>query len=309
MFTIATMKDPEKGSFTKADMKLTREQLEDLRRFNAALQAENEMFEHQALVSQAVPEHLGSVASMAHGHPGRRRQSKVLRPSQKESSQLLGLEQKVFIAQREMEELRNDLEKLRQSSDKETPAKRLCQKNTARHTQKRKLKLKMRQKEEVEKTFHKVDLQKLKIEKRQYIEQIDKLSQDLQQLSVQGGNMLKVFNQNRTKLQSLTLESESLSSDIASREGMLMKLEEQTQQVEKERAKAESKNKKLRTRLSDFHVPDVLSYVEVNALHTKLEQDNRFCERKVAIAEMGLKTLTKAWNKHRATAEAALPPI
>ncbi|XP_072519957.1 cilia- and flagella-associated protein 263 [Salminus brasiliensis] len=363
----------EKDSVTEADKIQISELLEDLRRSNAALRTETEMLESyvsrldpRALGPQAVSESSGSVPSMEMGpYSGRRRDSKARRPSQ-ERSQVLTLEQKCGIAEREMEEMRDNLEKLRESSErvldnykatieeadirlvevrkasyefdrdvaktlkkqgvrmdaekvtryirnrvkaKETLIQRLRLKNMVLRTQKHKLQLQLRHKEEMGEALHKVDFQQLKTKNRQYLEQIDKLNQDLLRLKLQDGNTLQVCNHYKKELQILTLQSEALSSDIVSREDMLKKIEKETQQTEKERAKAEARNRKLRAQLAEFRVPDVLSYVKVKATHTKLEESVRAWERKVAIAEMEFKTLSKAWNKRRAAAGAALAHI
>ncbi|KAL6480799.1 hypothetical protein MHYP_G00118320 [Metynnis hypsauchen] len=365
VFTLATMAAREDGCVTEDDLKQIVELAENLRLSNAALRAETEMFERyvsrldpRELVPQVLPESLGAVSSTEMGN---RRKSKARRPSQ-ERSQCLTLEQKCDIGQRELDEMRDDLEKLKETSErvvhnykatieeadirlaevkkasyefdrdvaktvqekqavmmaaekvsryieermksKDTLIEKLRLKNAALHVQKRKLQLQLRQKEEMGEALQEVDFQQLKIENSQYLEQIDQRNQDLLRLKLQTGNTLQVLNSYKKKLQSLTLESKSLSSDIASREQMVVKIEQETQKAEEERAKAESVNRKLRAQLADFHVPHVLGYVTAKASHTQLEQSVRAWERKVEITEMVLKTHTKAWNKLCAAAGA-----
>ncbi|XP_036423671.1 coiled-coil domain-containing protein 113 [Colossoma macropomum] len=352
------------GGVTEEDIKQIVELVENLRLSNAALQTETEMFERyisrldpRDLVPQVAPESLGAVSSMEMG--SRVRKPKARRPSQ-ERSQRLTLEQKCDIGQREVDEMRDDLKKLKESSEKvvhnykatieeadirlaevkkasyefdrdvaktlqekqavmmaaekvsryiedrmkskDTLIEKLRLKNAALRVQKRKLQL--RQKEEMGEALQEVDFQQLKIENSQYLEQIDQRNQDLLRLKLQTGNTLQVLNSYKKKLQSLTLESKPLSSDIASREEMIVKIEEETQKAEEERAKAEAVNRKLRAQLADFHVPHVLGYVTAKASHTQLEQSVRAWERKVEITEMVLKTHTKAWNKLCAAAGA-----
>ncbi|KAL7862687.1 hypothetical protein SRHO_G00116710 [Serrasalmus rhombeus] len=353
------------GHVTDDDIKQIVELAEKLRLSNAALRPETEMFERYVsrldprdLVPQVVPDSLGAVSSMEMGN---RRKSKARRPSQ-ERSQRLTLEQKCDIGQRELDEMRDDLQKLKETSErvvhnykatieeadvrlaevkkasyefdrdvaktlqekqavmmaaekvsryieermksKDTLIEKLRLKNAALHVQKRKLQLQLRQKEEMGEALQEVDFQQLKIENSQYLEQIDQRNQDLLRLKLQTGNTLQVLNSYKKKLQSLTLESKSLSGDIASREEVVVKIEQETQKAEEERAKAEAMNRKLRAQLADFHVPHVLGYVTAKDSHTQLEQSVRAWERKVEIIEMVLKTHTKTWNRLCAAAGA-----
>uniref|UniRef100_A0A3Q2PCS9 Cilia- and flagella-associated protein 263 n=1 Tax=Fundulus heteroclitus TaxID=8078 RepID=A0A3Q2PCS9_FUNHE len=87
------------------------------------------------------------------------------------------------------------------------------------------------------------------------------------------------------KLQSLTQESTELSNDITKKREMLAKLEDEIQQAEKERLKAEGINKLLRKELTDYQAPDITEYVYAKEKHKKLLQSIHHWERKVAIAE------------------------
>ncbi|KAI4893377.1 hypothetical protein NFI96_022499, partial [Prochilodus magdalenae] len=322
----------------KEDTNQIAELVEDLRRSNAALQAETEMFERY--ISRLDPRDLVPQVMSE----GRGRKSKVRRASQ-ERSQRLTLEQKCNVGQRELEEMRDDLEKLRESSERvvhnykatieeadirltevrkasyefdrdiaktlqekkgvmmaaekvsryiearnksrDTLIEKLHLKNAALRVHKRKLQLQLRQKEEMGEALHEVDFQQLKIENSQYLELIDERNQDLLRLKLQTGNTLQVLNSYKKKLQSLTLESKSLSSDIASRKEMIVKIEKETQQAEEERAKAEAVNRKLRVQLAETRVPHVLEYITTKASHTQLEQNVKAWERKVEIIEVG----------------------
>ncbi|XP_019895792.1 coiled-coil domain-containing protein 113 isoform X2 [Esox lucius] len=349
------------------------ELIEELRRSNALLRAESDMYERYIsrldpremvprLLSDSLATATGSQLEIGGGQ-GRTLKTQTMAVEQ---LQCLTLKQKCDVAQRELDEMTEDLDKLKESSErvlqkhkatieeadirlvevkkasyefdrdvakmlkekrgvtmgaekiiryiedrmraKDTLIEKLRLQNAALHVQKKKLQLKQRQKEEMGEAQHEVDFQQLKIENTQYVECIDERNQDLLRLKLLAGNTLQVLNRYKMKLQSLTCESKLLSSDITSREEMLVKIEEETLQAEEERAKAETLNQKLQSQLADVRVPNVLQYISVKASSAQLEQNVRAWERKVEISEMALKTHTKAWNKLKATARVGPVP-
>ncbi|KAG5273862.1 hypothetical protein AALO_G00156420 [Alosa alosa] len=336
------------------------ELIENLRRSNAVLRAETGMFERyiarldpRQLIVQGGPEGTADVQN-------RTRKNTRARTMTQEKLQKLTLEQRCDVAQKELDDMREDQEKFKETSErvifnlkatleeadvrlvegkkasnefdrdvakvlrekkgammgaekviryfedrmraKDTLIEKLRLKNAALHVQKRKLYLQMRQKEEMGEALNEVDFQQLKIENSQYLERIDERNQDLLRLKLMAGNTLQILNSYKKKLQNITCESKLLSSEIATRRDMLVKIEEETEQAEEERAKAEVLNRKLRGQLADYRVPPVLQYITAKASHHQLEQTVRAWERKVEISEMALKTHTKAWNKLRAIA-------
>lgn len=301
----------------------------------------------------SVDEGMSSVDfSMARG----RRRSKS-RSSVTERLQALTVEQKCEIAQRELDELKGEVEKLKQHSDvfmhnhkatmeeadvrlieikkavaeferdvvkpalkkkssvmtsekvmryieekmraKDMLTDKLRLKIVSLKVQKKKLQMQLRQKDEIGEVLHEVDFQQLKIENSQFLERIDERNQDLLHLKLTAGNTLQILTSYKKKLQCATDESNMLDREISQRHDMLRKIEVETQQVEEERAKAETQNKKLCRQLSDFRVPPVFDYVQDKMENTDLEKSIKAWERKVEIAEMSLKTYRKAWDQIR----------
>lgn len=160
--------------------------------------------------------------------------------------------------------------------------------------------MQLKQKEEMGEVLNEVDFQQLKIENAQFLERIDKRNQDLLQLKLNAGETLQVLNSYKKKLHHTTTESTYLRKEISARNDMLQRIEQETQQVEQERAKAESLNKKLRKQLSDYRVPDVLNYVHEKMEQEELEKSIRAWERKVEIAELSLKTQRRSWEQLKA---------
>ncbi|XP_056667699.1 coiled-coil domain-containing protein 113 isoform X2 [Monodelphis domestica] len=134
-------------------------------------------------------------------------------------------------------------------------------KNLSLKVQKKKILLQLKQKEEVGETLHDVDFQQLKIENVQFLESIDQRNREMIQLKLTAGNALHSLN------------------------------------LYKDRAKAETVNKKLRKQLSTYKVPHVMMYVHEKVTNYELEKSIKTWERKVEIAEMSLKSYRKAWNK------------
>lgn len=170
-------------------------------------------------------------------------------------------------------------------------------KNSTLKVQKKKLHLQLKQKEEMGEVLHEVDFQQLKIENSQYLEKIDERNQDLLRLKLMAGNTLQVLNSYKKKLHTLTLESDRLKSEITSRNDLLGKIDQETETVEVERAKAEEANRRLRQQLDDFKVPEVVEYVREKAELYELSKTVKSWERKVEIADMALKTHKKTWTQ------------
>ncbi|XP_029910104.1 cilia- and flagella-associated protein 263 [Myripristis murdjan] len=349
--------EPDLSGMEKKVSQMGREALskrvEELRRSNEFLLAENDMFER--FISRLDPRDLappaaegirGAGASQLDvgGHARRQRSQSNM----SDRLQQLTLEQKCYVAQREVEETQKDLEKLKRRSEltqdnykatleeaeirlaeirrakcdferdvvkplrekkadmmgpekvlryienkiksKSTQVDKLRLKNQALRVQARKLQLQLKQKKEKEDTVHETDFW-------QYQEQSDNQDLDLMQAQKNAVKAQQTLNSCKEKLQTVSSECKQLSCDITSRKEMLVKIEEETQRVEEERSKAEALNKKLRRRLTDYHVPDVLEYIRVKDKNKELERSLKTWERKVEIAEMASKTNTRAWDK------------
>ncbi|XP_070687588.1 cilia- and flagella-associated protein 263 [Pempheris klunzingeri] len=341
----------EKGKeVTQEDKELLYNQVEELKCSYAALLAENDMFERfisrmdpQDLVSQTGGD--AGASQLEGGVRGRRRRS---RGNISDRPQQLTLEQKLYLAQREVTETQQDQEKLKQryeriqdnckaslkeaelrlteirkaknefecrllkpmkdnrlemkepervlqyieDKSKIAQLERFNLKNQALKAHEKKLQLQLQQKKETGKSEYEEIFQ-------EYNEpRIDKNPDELKvnQLKVQ-----RVLSSHKEKLQIVTQESTELSNDITKRKQMLAKIDEEIQHVEEECLKAEALNKHLRRQMTDYQAPGITEYMNVKDRHKKLQQSIHTWERKVGIAEMALKTQTKAWSTQRAT--------
>ncbi|XP_040894185.1 coiled-coil domain-containing protein 113 isoform X1 [Toxotes jaculatrix] len=349
------MEEKNEGLTQKQQKELLCKRVEELKCSNAALLAENDMFEQfisrldpQDLESQAGGEGPGAMggSQLERGARGRRRKS---RSYVSDRLQLLTFEQKLYVAQREVTETQQDQEKLKQryeriqdnykASLKEaelrledirkakkefehrllkpmkdsrlemkepgkvlryiedklkqvTQLERLNLKNQALKVQEKKLQQQLQQKKEMGKAEYEEIFQ-------EHNEQRSDINLD--ELQVNSLKVQRVLSSYKEKLQSVTWESTELSNDICNRKQMLAKIEEEIQHAEQERLKAEALNQHLRCQMSDYEAPDITEYIHVKDKHKKLQQSIHTWERKVGIAEMALKTHTKAWSKQRAT--------
>lgn len=81
-------------------------------------------------------------------------------------------------------------------------------------------------------------------------------------------------------------EYDTILNEIKTRISILSKLQNETEVVEKEHAKEENKNRKLRAQLENYKVPDVNDYVNAEDFLYNLEKELKIWERKVEIAEV-----------------------
>ncbi|NXO55757.1 CC113 protein, partial [Aramus guarauna] len=162
---------------------------------------------------------------------------------------------------------------------------------------KKKLQQQLRQKEQMGETLCEVRLQQLQVRNAQYQQKIDEKNQELLQLKLTSGKTVQVLNLYKRKLQDAMEMSMSLMKDISQRKELLEKTEREAALVEEQRAKAESVNRQLRKQLSECSVPPVLSYLQKKMAVTDLKTSLKAWERKVAVAEMSLRSYCRAWNQ------------
>ena len=81
-------------------------------------------------------------------------------------------------------------------------------------------------------------------------------------------------------------EYDTILNEIKTRISIMSKLQNETEIVEKEHAKEENKNRKLRAQLENYKVPDVNDYVNAEDFLYNLEKELKIWERKVEIAEV-----------------------
>ncbi|XP_029009810.1 coiled-coil domain-containing protein 113 isoform X2 [Betta splendens] len=336
----------EAQDITSEQKELIYNRLEELKRSNAALLAENDMFEHfiarldpRVLGGHAVGQGLGAAVSVeAVGHGHRRRSRHYISDPVHE----LTLEQKLYVAQREITATQLEQEKLRRTYEKiqdnykaslKEAEIRLSEINKAKTEFERRLRpmkdnrLEMKKPEKIlqyiedkskfsllekynlktqmlkvqEKKLQQQLQQKKEMTKAEYEETFhdydeQRIDKNLHELQVNSLKVQQNLSSHKEKLQRVTQESTELSNDITNRKLLLAKIEEDLEHVEEERLKAEALNQHLHRQMAAYQAPDITDYIHVKDKRKKLRQSIHIWERKVAIAEMALKSHTKAWN-------------
>ncbi|XP_029992830.1 cilia- and flagella-associated protein 263 [Sphaeramia orbicularis] len=344
----------EKDMDVGEEQKFLYNRIEELKSLNAALLAENDMFERfisrldpQDLVSQAVAEDPGAAGASQPevGGRGWRRKS---RASIVDRIQQLTLEQKLYLAQNEVTETQQDQEKLRRKYEKiqdnymtslEEAELRLGEIKKAMNELERRLlkplkdnrleindpekmlqfikdKSKINQLEKYslknqalkahEKKLQQQLQKRREMGKAEYEEILQEFSEpridkNLDELQIISSKVQRVLSSHKEMLQKVTCESSELSSDIIKKKQILAKTEEAIQRAEEERLKAQLFNQHLHRQMTDYQAPSVTEYMYVKDKHKKLKHSVHTWERKVGIAEMALKTHSKAWNNQRST--------
>lgn len=104
----------------------------------------------------------------------------------------------------------------------------------------------------------------------------------------------------------VTAEHTKVCQRIKKRAEFQAKTENDIQQAEKGRLKAENVNRRLRSQMENYEVPDIKDYLEARRKFKRLQQDIHTWERKVKISELTLKT--KAKCRQKATVSEGRPP-
>jgi hypothetical protein len=87
-------------------------------------------------------------------------------------------------------------------------------------------------------------------------------------------------------LNTYTKEYDTILNEIKTRMSILGKLANETEIVEKEHAKEENKNRKLRAQLDNYKVPDITDYVSAEDCLYNLQKEVKIWERKCEIADV-----------------------
>lgn len=184
--------------------------------------------------------------------------------------------------------------------DRDTLIEKLKLKNSSMRKKKTKLLNELREKEELGEVLHEVDFKQLKIENKQYIEKIDEKNAEMIKLKKMVGIVTQTLNYRKTQLNQYSKEYDTILNEIKTRVSILGKLTNETEIVEKEHAKEENKNRKLRAQLENYKVPDITDYVSAEDCLYNLQKEVKVWERKCEIAEMALKINKQTWMQMKA---------
>jgi hypothetical protein len=137
-----------------------------------------------------------------------------------------------------------------------------------------------------------IDFHQLQIENQQFVLRIEEANAELLDLKRRSGRTVKILNNMKKKLSSLTAEAKFLEDEIKERKAMLGKTEVDIVKVvdEKDAAKKDIKRLRVQTRISP-EMPQVIDYVNQKAEEYDYEGQKRNWERKLELAETSVKRI------------------
>ncbi|KAM4614543.1 cilia- and flagella-associated protein 263 isoform 2-T2 [Discoglossus pictus] len=290
----------------------------------ASLQSETELFEK--FCSRLDPKDLEPAPATNMGAPSvdfsqmRSRRRSRSRSLMQERLQRLTIEQKCELVQKELEEMKAEVQRDHESAERIMQSyKARMEEAEIRNTEIKKAKY------EFERDIIKPELSSKKGERGSpdkiihYMEEktrardslVDKLRLKNTSLKVQKKKFQLQLKQkeemgeilHEVDFQQLKIENAQFLERIDERNQDMLQLKLTTAEAlqllntYKERQKAESLNKRLRKQLSDYRVPEVMEYVQEKMELEELERNMRTWERKVELAELSYKTHRRAWEQ------------
>jgi len=137
-----------------------------------------------------------------------------------------------------------------------------------------------------------IDFHQLQIENQQFVIRIEEANTELLDLKRRSGRTVKILNNMKKKLSSLTAEAKFLEDEIKERMAMLGKTEHDIAKVVEEKDIAKKEHKKLRaqSRISP-EMPQVVDYVNQKAEEYDYEAQKKNWERKLELTETAVKRI------------------
>jgi hypothetical protein len=149
-------------------------------------------------------------------------------------------------------------------------------KNAVLKTQRQKIQLQLKQKEETGDGLHVIDFEQLRIENAQYQAKIEERNQELLKLKTIAGHTIQIMNAHKVrlhgangidgqeKLSKSVEDTSTIKSEITMRRDILARLENESVIVAAEKDKVEHLNKSMKQRIDEFRVPKVLYSWPIN---------------------------------------------
>ncbi|CAK9006353.1 unnamed protein product [Durusdinium trenchii] len=180
-------------------------------------------------------------------------------------------------------------------TQKDMQINKLLMKNQAYKVAIKKAEAQLKSKAETGDDLQYIDFHQLQIENSQFVKRIEEANQELIELKRRAGRTVKILNNMKKKLSSLTAEAKFLEDEIKERKAMLAKTEHDIVKVVEEKEAARKEHKKLRAQSRQSpEMPQVVDYVSQKAEAYELEAQKRNWERKVELAETAAKRIRQA---------------
>lgn len=180
-------------------------------------------------------------------------------------------------------------------TQKDMQINKLLMKNQAYKIAIKKAETQLRSKQETGDDLQYIDFHQLQIENSQFVKRIEEANQDLHDLKRRAGRTVKILNNMKKKLSTLTAEAKFLEDEIKERKAMLAKTEHDIVKVVEEKETARKEHKKLRAQSRQTpEMPQVVDYVSQKAEAYELEAQKKNWERKVELAETAARRIKQA---------------
>lgn len=169
---------------------------------------------------------------------------------------------------------------------------KLLMKNQAYKISIKKAEMQLKSKQETGDDLQYIDFHQLQIENQQFVKRIEEANQELLDLKRRSGRTVKILNNMKKKLNSLTSEAKFLEDEIKERKAMLAKTEHDIVKVVEEKEVARKEHKKLRAQSRQTpEMPQVVDYVSQKAEQYELEATKQNWNRKLELAETAAKRI------------------
>ncbi|KAG5443742.1 Coiled-coil domain-containing protein 113 [Clonorchis sinensis] len=187
---------------------------------------------------------------------------------------------------------------------RDTIVDKLRLKNSALHTQLRKSREQLRQKEELGEVLRPVDFEQLKIDNSECLRKIDERNQEIQRLKLVAGKTLQVLNAYKLQLTQAIKEKERIKLEIAQRLDIKRRAKSEMVTVKKEVKEETKANKEFQEHKSSYNVPSVIDLIKLKSEEREIIRKELIHRRKLHLAQMALDRHKKIWLRIRhATAD------
>merc|ERR1712187_210431 len=143
-----------------------------------------------------------------------------------------------------------------------------------------------------------IDFHQLQIENQQFVQRIEEANQELLNLKRSSGRTVKILNNMKKKLSSLTQEAKFLEDEIKERRAMLAKTEHDIVKVQEEKEAARKEHKRLRAQSRvTSEMPQVVDYVSQKAEQYELEAQKKKLGSQIGACRNRRKTRASSTEK------------
>lgn len=174
---------------------------------------------------------------------------------------------------------------------KTTLIDKLVLKNSSLSAQVKKARQQLEQREEMGDVLSKIDFDQLKIENDQLQVKIDERNNELIRLKLTTGKTIQILTALMDKLNKLNTHTQWLKKQIRGREDTLEQLKMEIERAIKEKNMENQRNSVLQQQFELVKVPSVMAYVEMKTELEAVKREVKNWERKLEIANGGLKVV------------------